>query len=83
MSISRNAPCPCGSGKKFKQCCGAVGAPPPPVLDADGAPVPKAWMLPAGLFLLALVLGGLVGQLRQSVADGLSVSLALLGLVLG
>jgi tetratricopeptide (TPR) repeat protein len=22
MTISRNAPCPCGSGKKFKQCCG-------------------------------------------------------------
>ena len=22
--ISRNAPCPCGSGKKFKHCCGAI-----------------------------------------------------------
>ena len=22
--IGRNAPCPCGSGKKFKRCCGAV-----------------------------------------------------------
>jgi preprotein translocase subunit SecA len=21
-SSGRNAPCPCGSGKKFKQCCG-------------------------------------------------------------
>ena len=21
--ISRNAPCPCGSGKKYKKCCGA------------------------------------------------------------
>lgn len=21
----KNAPCPCGSGKKFKRCCGAVG----------------------------------------------------------
>jgi uncharacterized protein len=20
----RNAPCPCGSGKKFKKCCGAA-----------------------------------------------------------
>ncbi|MHC4065055.1 MAG: SEC-C metal-binding domain-containing protein [Planctomycetota bacterium] len=20
--VGRNAPCPCGSGKKFKQCCG-------------------------------------------------------------
>ncbi|MDP1912051.1 SEC-C domain-containing protein [Brevundimonas sp.] len=25
MAIARNAPCPCGSGKKYKQCC----------LDAD------------------------------------------------
>jgi preprotein translocase subunit SecA len=23
QKISRNAPCPCGSGKKFKHCCGA------------------------------------------------------------
>jgi len=23
--ILRNAPCPCGSGKRYKQCCGAVG----------------------------------------------------------
>lgn len=21
VKISRNAPCPCGSGKKFKKCC--------------------------------------------------------------
>ncbi len=21
--INRNAPCPCGSGKKYKKCCGA------------------------------------------------------------
>jgi len=21
--IGRNAPCPCGSGKKYKNCCGA------------------------------------------------------------
>jgi len=23
--VGRNAPCPCGSGKKFKRCCGAPG----------------------------------------------------------
>ncbi|MEW6427272.1 MAG: preprotein translocase subunit SecA [Thermodesulfobacteriota bacterium] len=23
--IGRNAPCPCGSGKKYKRCCGAAG----------------------------------------------------------
>jgi hypothetical protein len=22
-AIGRNAPCPCGSGKKYKHCCGA------------------------------------------------------------
>lgn len=24
-NVGRNDPCPCGSGKKYKQCCGAVG----------------------------------------------------------
>ncbi|MDT7520794.1 SEC-C metal-binding domain-containing protein [Rhodoferax sp. TBRC 17660] len=22
--VGRNEPCPCGSGKKFKKCCGAA-----------------------------------------------------------
>jgi preprotein translocase subunit SecA len=26
LNISRNAPCPCGSGNKYKHCHGAVGA---------------------------------------------------------
>lgn len=26
MTISRNAPCPCGSGKKYKHCHGALGS---------------------------------------------------------
>jgi protein O-GlcNAc transferase len=26
MKPDRNAPCPCGSGKKYKKCCGASGA---------------------------------------------------------
>ncbi len=25
--IGRNQPCPCGSGKKYKRCCGVAGAP--------------------------------------------------------
>jgi preprotein translocase subunit SecA len=25
VNLPRNAPCPCGSGKKFKHCHGAVG----------------------------------------------------------
>ena len=23
VKVGRNAPCPCGSGKKYKKCCGA------------------------------------------------------------
>ena len=33
-TVARNAPCPCGSGRKFKRCCGANA---PPVLAARGA----------------------------------------------
>lgn len=29
MEPGRNAPCPCGSGKKFKRCCGAFSQPTP------------------------------------------------------
>ena len=25
MTVGRNDPCPCGSGKKFKKCCAAKG----------------------------------------------------------
>ena len=36
MQAGRNDPCPCGSGKKYKRCCGevlAVSA--PPILGAQ------------------------------------------------
>ncbi|MBI4696197.1 MAG: tetratricopeptide repeat protein [Gammaproteobacteria bacterium] len=29
MKVSRNAPCPCGSGRKYKICCGSRAAPDP------------------------------------------------------
>jgi uncharacterized protein YecA (UPF0149 family) len=32
----RNDPCPCGSGRKFKRCCAAGGAPPPRTGDWIG-----------------------------------------------
>ena len=39
QSPGRNAPCPCGSGKRYKHCCGAAGS--APVLpDASTAPQP-------------------------------------------
>ena len=27
MTVGRNDPCPCGSGRKFKKCCAAQGEP--------------------------------------------------------
>ncbi|MFN8597006.1 MAG: preprotein translocase subunit SecA [Anaerolineae bacterium] len=36
--IGRNDPCPCGSGKKYKQCHGAPGAGPLPGGRATGSP---------------------------------------------
>jgi hypothetical protein len=35
MKIGRNSPCPCGSGKKFKHCCGAEGVRPQPCTNAS------------------------------------------------
>jgi tetratricopeptide (TPR) repeat protein len=38
LGVGRNDPCPCGSGKRYKQCHGAVAAaPPPPATLAPGA----------------------------------------------
>jgi len=27
QKVGRNEPCPCGSGRKYKKCCGAGGEP--------------------------------------------------------
>jgi predicted O-linked N-acetylglucosamine transferase (SPINDLY family) len=34
---SRNAPCPCGSGRRFKDCHGALGAREPAAIDGEDA----------------------------------------------
>ena len=34
--IGRNEPCPCGSGKKYKRCCGGIGAVEQGATPADG-----------------------------------------------
>jgi tetratricopeptide (TPR) repeat protein len=31
MQPGRNDPCPCGSGKRYKHCCGRIGGEPPPL----------------------------------------------------
>ncbi len=36
MAAARNAPCPCGSGRRYKECHGALGA--------AGEPPPDAWV---------------------------------------
>lgn len=35
MTIGRNDPCPCGSGKKYKKCCGVVDTSPAPRPTAE------------------------------------------------
>ncbi|MBZ0104022.1 MAG: tetratricopeptide repeat protein [Sulfuricella denitrificans] len=56
MSINRNAPCPCGSGKKYKHCCGSLaenttgGAPVAP--DPAKQPASLAVVDPATLIAL-------------------------------
>lgn len=37
IPANRNAPCPCGSGQRYKHCCGGLGAP-PPATAASAAP---------------------------------------------
>ena len=37
-AAGRNDPCPCGSGKRYKNCHGALGATHPPAIPAPAAP---------------------------------------------
>ena len=83
MTTARNAACPCGSGQKFKRCCGAPGAT-PVALDPDaetGEVAEEASVsskaLPVILFAIAVGAGVGVGTLREAIADGLAVGLAL------
>ncbi len=49
MKIGRNAPCPCGSGKKYKHCC-----------LARKSAIPMSQKLLGALFAL-IILGGAIG----------------------
>jgi hypothetical protein len=81
MSTPRNAACPCGSGKKFKRCCGAVGATPVATEAGPDEGLSRAgWghrMVPVILFSIAVGAGVGVGTWRNAVADGLAVAFAL------
>ncbi len=74
--LSRNAPCSCGSGKKYKQCC--LGKPPPEVRR-------KLVVLPLILMPLALGLGALF-WIRNGAGMGLAVgagAVICVGIILG
>jgi hypothetical protein len=59
MKVARNAPCPCGSGKKSKQCCGA------------GEKVKQSTGSKLALVLLGLVLiAGFVLSILNFASDG-------------
>jgi tetratricopeptide (TPR) repeat protein len=62
----RNDPCPCGSGQKYKKCCGLVGATAPAVLLEAPATVAPAPSSPprAAPALTSAVLSQLVAMLN-------------------
>jgi len=62
--ISKNAPCPCGSGKKFKRCCGEKNSAAQKTAPAASAQRPFNVSLWAGLLIAAVGLFYL-GTLRQ------------------
>lgn len=66
----RNAPCPCGSGKKYKHCCGATANVP----ATSAPPAPKTrrdvWLIGIGLAaLVAVTILALVSVNRRPVAQ--------------
>lgn len=64
VNIERNAPCPCGSGKKYKKCCGAP------------KPTPSTSELMKLLACLIQHLGGEVAidaEMIQTIPEGLQI----------
>lgn len=63
--MARNNPCPCGSGKKYKNCCRAKGrgAVPQSVVSKEGrGPVPEAHHRRFSLLVISVIilLGGII-----------------------
>ena len=65
MTVSRNDPCPCGSGRKFKKCC--LGAEPVALVRARQ----RIWF---AWGLLALIAGGV--SIVWGTAIGAAVGMA-------
>jgi hypothetical protein len=53
----RNDPCPCGSGKKFKQCC-----------EAKADQSSRFWMFTVAGIIVAVVLFAIASVSRQATA---------------
>lgn len=58
MRASRNDPCPCGSGRKFKHCCGALPGTVPPAPPPAQNPAPEVQREPDMASLGALIRQG-------------------------
>ncbi len=84
MKVSRNAPCPCGSGEKYKRCClqkdeqeSRLEAPPPPIEEPS---LPK---IPLYLSLGFVVLFALLFGFWKGIGTGLILGAAgLLGMLI-
>jgi len=53
-TIGRNEPCPCGSGKKYKYCCGAKAQRTPLGTKVVGSLIALALFTAAAIALFAL-----------------------------
>lgn len=71
MSVSRNDPCPCGSGKKYKKCC--LGA------DEEKRRQHNAMLrnIAIGIAVVAVALGFGVGAGPAAVVGGLGFAVLL------
>lgn len=82
MKPGRNHPCPCGSGRKYKQCCGETRAPAAASPPHTQASVDQAYQAALGHFRLRS-LGTAEALLRQvvEVAPGHADALKFLGII--
>ena len=80
MPVGRNDPCPCGSGKKHKKCCGAV------IPIAVPVAVLLVGILVVGAIVLAIchaVVVDIVIGFLTNVADAIAVGIRLVLVVDG
>ena len=76
MKISRNAPCPCNSGKKYKQCHLGKRLPGEEMNDISGGPVhSNDSKLIRILIGLGLLFSTIAGVMRDDLITGFVVAL--------